>query len=58
MFVVSDVTDVVAAETGKQRRLVHGTVAVRRRVDYQRPRFGLQSAAIQPEIGGALASAQ
>ncbi len=58
MFVVGDVTDVVAAESGQQRRLIHRTVAVRRRIDHQRSCFRLQSAAIQAEIGGALASAE
>ena len=58
VFVVGDVADVIAAEAGQQRRLIHRAVAVRRGVDHQRLRFRLQSAAIQPEIGGALAGAE
>ena len=56
--VVGDVADVVAAEAGEQRRLIHRAVAVRRGVDHQRLRFGLQAAAAQSEIGGALAGAE
>src|ERR1019366_4886594 len=57
ILVVGNVADVLAAETTQQRRLVHGTVAVRRRVNHQRLRFRLQPAAVQPETGGALAGA-
>ena len=58
VLVVGDVADVVAAEAGEQRRLIHGAVTVGRGVDHQRLRFRLQSAAVQPEIGGALAGAE
>src|ERR1039458_8514620 len=47
-----------AAEAGQQGRLVHGAVTVVRGVDHQRLSFGLQSAAVQPEIRGALARPQ
>ncbi len=57
-LVVGDVADVVAAVAGEQRGLIHGAVAVRRGVDHKGLRLGLQSAAVQAEIGGALAGAE
>ena len=49
--------DVLAAEAGQQRRLVHGAVAVGGGVDDQRLRLGLQPAARERVAGGPFARA-
>ena len=50
VLVVGDVADVLAAEAGEQRGLIHRAVAVRRGVDHERRGLRLQAAAAESEI--------